>query len=125
QPAQPQAGSTQAPNNPLPSRPFPPVTDEMLWKPSPSDWLSWRRTLDSQGYSPLKEIDRNNVSKLRMVWTRGLGTTGNAESTPLVYNGTMYLPAPGDYIQAIDGKTGDLKWEYRRKYPEGVRGGTN
>jgi len=53
---------------------FPPVTDEMLWKPSPSDWLSWRRTLDSQGYSPLKEIDRNNVSKLRMVWARGMGT---------------------------------------------------
>jgi alcohol dehydrogenase (cytochrome c) len=104
---------------------FPPVTDEMLWKPSPSDWLSWRRTLDSHGYSPLKEIDRNNVSRLRMVWTRGLGTTGNAESTPLVYNGTMYLPSPGDYIQAIDARTGDLKWEYRRKYPEGVRGGTN
>jgi len=119
------AGLTGRAQNVQNAAPFPPVTDEMLWKPSPSDWLSWRRTLDSQGYSPLKEIDRNNVSKLRMVWTRGLGTTGNAESTPLVYNGTMYLPAPGDYIQAIDGKTGDLKWEYRRKYPEGVRGGTN
>ena len=29
------------------SRSFTPVTDEMLWKPSPNDWLTWRRTLDS------------------------------------------------------------------------------
>src|SRR5690242_12986912 len=66
-------------------RPYIPVTDEMLWKPSPSNWLSWRRTLDSFGYSPLDQIDRNNVSKLKMVWTRGMGT-GTNEATPLVYD---------------------------------------
>jgi hypothetical protein len=27
-------------------RPYVPVTDEMLWKPDPANWLSWRRTLD-------------------------------------------------------------------------------
>ena len=32
------------------TRPFKPVTGEMLQKPSPSDWLMWRRTLDSQGF---------------------------------------------------------------------------
>jgi hypothetical protein len=37
--------------------PFPAVTDEMLWKPSPSDWLSWRRTLDSHGFSPLVQVN--------------------------------------------------------------------
>ena len=37
----------------------------------------------------------------------------------------MYIPNPGDVIMAIDAKTGDLKWEYKRKYPEGVNGGTN
>ena len=36
---------------------FTPVTDEMLWKPSPNDWLTWRRTLDSWGYSPLNEVE--------------------------------------------------------------------
>ena len=34
-------------------KPFVPVTDEMLWKPDPANWLMWRRTLDSWGYSPL------------------------------------------------------------------------
>jgi glucose dehydrogenase len=105
--------------------PFVPVTDEMLWKPNPADWLMWRRTLDSWGYSPLNEVNRNNVSRLKMMWTRGIGTGRTQEATPLVYNGTMYIPNPGDVIMAMDAKTGDLKWEYRRKYPEGVNGGTN
>ena len=96
----------------------------MLWKPSPSNWLSWRRTLDGWGYSPLDQIDRSNVSRMKMVWARGMGT-GTIEATPLVYDGVMYLPGPGDVIQAIDAKTGDLMWEYRRKLPEGVNGGTN
>src|SRR6478736_3386571 len=65
-------GSTPPPNGG--DRGFVPVTDEMLWKPSPSNWLSWRRTLDSQGFSPLDQIDRTNVSKLKMAWARGMGT---------------------------------------------------
>ncbi|HEY6616877.1 MAG TPA: PQQ-binding-like beta-propeller repeat protein, partial [Vicinamibacterales bacterium] len=106
-------------------KPFVPVTDEMLWKPDPANWLMWRRTLDSWGYSPLNEVNRNNVSRLKMVWTRGIGTGRTQEATPLVYNGMMYIPNPGDIIMAMDAKTGDLKWEYRRKYPEGINGGTN
>ena len=115
-------GSTPPPNGG--NRGFVPVTDEMLWKPSPSNWLSWRRTLDSHGFSPLDQIDRTNVTRLKMVWARGMGN-GNMESTPLVYDGVMYAPGPADYIQAINAKTGDLLWENRRKLPEGVRGGTN
>ena len=40
-------------------RPFPPVTDAMLQKPDPGDWLMWRRTLDGWGYSPLDQINRS------------------------------------------------------------------
>jgi PQQ-dependent dehydrogenase (methanol/ethanol family) len=115
-----------APNAPPPVTPrkYAPVTDEMLWKPSPSNWLSWRRTLDGWGYSPLNQIDRTNVARMRMVWTRGL-STGSVEATPLVYDGTMFVPGPGDIITAVDAKTGDLLWEHRRKLPQGVNGGTN
>ena len=41
--------------------PFVPVTDAMLQHPDPKDWLSWRRTLDSWGYSPLAEINREGL----------------------------------------------------------------
>jgi alcohol dehydrogenase (cytochrome c) len=105
-----------------PSRPFVPITDEMLQKPDPANWLSWRRTTDSHAFSPLNQINRNNVSQLKQTWTRGIGSgTGNHEGTPLVYSGVMYIPNPGDHIMAVDAKTGDLLWEYTRA----GRGGTN
>jgi PQQ-dependent dehydrogenase (methanol/ethanol family) len=108
------------------SRPrrFVPVTDAMLQKPDPADWLMWRRTLDGWGFSPLNQITRANVAQLRMVWTRGLGL-GNQEGTPLIHDGVMYIPSAGDYIMAVEATTGDLLWEYKRKLPEGVRPKTN
>jgi PQQ-dependent dehydrogenase (methanol/ethanol family) len=98
-----------------------PVTDAMLQKPDPSDWLMWRRTLDGWGYSPLNQITRANVSQLKMAWTRGLIGPGNQEGTPLIHDGVMIIPNPGDNIVAVEATTGDLLWEYRRKLPEGVR----
>jgi PQQ-dependent dehydrogenase (methanol/ethanol family) len=95
---------------------FIPVTDDMLQDPDPADWLMWRRTLDTWGFSPLDQIDRDNVAELRMVWTRALGP-GVQEGTPLVYDGIMYFPNPSDLIQAIDAASGDLLWEYRRSLP--------
>ena len=92
---------------------FVPVTDAVLQDPAPDDWLMWRRTLDSWGYSPLDQIDRDNVEAIQMVWTRALGP-GLQQGTPLVYNGVLYMPNPRDVIQAIDAVTGDLLWEYRR-----------
>ena len=97
----------------------PPVTDAMLQDPAPGDWLMWRRTLNGWGYSPLDQIDRENVNGLRLVWTRAL-SAGYQEGTPLVYGGTLYMPNPNDHLQAIDAATGDLFWEYRRETPAGA-----
>ena len=102
-----------------PAGDFVPVTDAMLEDPAPADWLSWRRTPDRWGFSPLDQIDRENVGALQMVWSRGL-TTGSQEGTPLAYDGVLYMPNPGDVIQAIDAVTGDLRWEYRRDSPDDV-----
>ena len=96
---------------------FTPVTDAMLQDPDPSDWMMWRRTLDGWGYSPLNEINRENVGDLRMVWSRAL-MPGTQEGTPLAYQGVLYMPNPRDVIQAIDAVTGDLKWEHRREIPD-------
>ena len=90
---------------------FIPVTDAMLQEPDGGDWLMWRRTLDSWGYSPLDQVNRENVSQLQMVWTRDL-VNGNGEIKPLAYGGMLYVPQARDIIQAIVALTGDVKWEY-------------
>ena len=96
-----------------------PVTDAMLADPSDDDWLSWRRTLDGWGYSPLAQVNRDNVANLRMVWTRALAP-GRMEGTPLAYDGVLYMPESSDVIEAIDAETGDLIWSYRRDLPDDV-----
>jgi alcohol dehydrogenase (cytochrome c) len=91
----------------------------MLENPSPNDWLMYSRTYDAQRYSPLSQINKQNVSQLRLAWTRGMAQ-GQTESIPLVYNGVMYVVIPGAAVQALDGTTGDFLWEYKRKVPSNV-----
>ncbi len=94
-----------------------PVTDAELQEPSPDEWLMWRRTLDGWGYSPLDQVNRDNVADLQMVWSRGL-RPGRQQGTPLVRDGILFMPNPRDIIQAIDAVTGDLIWEHQRDRPD-------
>src|SRR5438552_12677174 len=96
---------------------FRPVTEAMLRNPAPGDWLNWRRTDNAWGYSPLDQINRQNVSQLQLAWSWAMDDTGANEATPLVYDGIMYLPNPRGVIQALDAATGDLIWQYRPAAP--------
>ena len=93
---------------------FTPVTDAVLQDPDPADWLHWRRTLDAWGHSPLDEITADNAGQLRLVWSWALAQ-GSQQTTPMVYDGVMYIANPGELVQALDAATGELIWEYRRE----------
>jgi alcohol dehydrogenase (cytochrome c) len=92
---------------------YKPVTTAELANPSPNDWLSFSRTYDDQRFSPLKQITRQNVSQLRMAWSRGT-PAGTVESTPLVRGGTMYIMTSTGGVEALNATNGDLLWEYTR-----------
>ena len=92
---------------------FNPVTDEMLRSPAPGDWVNWRGTANAWGFSPLDEITTDNVGQLQLAWSWAMDDTGAQEAAPLVHDGIIYLPNPRGVIQALDGATGDLIWEYR------------
>ena len=96
-----------------------PVTDAMLYKPADSEWLSWRRTYDAFGFSPLKKINRSNVSELRVAWSWAL-PNGPNESVPLVHDGVMFISSFGDKVQALDAVTGDMLWQYSRRLPSSI-----
>lgn len=101
---------------------FTPVTDAVLQNPPPGDWLTWRRTWDDQGFSPLKQIDKANVGDLRVAWTWSL-PAGPNENTPLVHDGVIFVHSYGDKVQALDATTGDLLWQYSRELPKDARPG--
>src|SRR6476659_7417837 len=93
-----------------------PVTNEMLRNPPAADWLMWRRTYDGYGYSPLDQINKDNVKNLKPAWSWSMNP-GATETTPIVHDGVLFLNHNGDKIQALDGATGDLIWEYKRDLP--------
>ena len=72
----------------------------MSFEPSRTPTQTSTRTLNGWGYSPLDQINRENVGELRLVWLRAL-TSGSQQGTPLVHDGVMYMPNPGDVVQAI------------------------
>ena len=92
------------------------VTDRMLTTPADGDWLTWRRSADNMGFSPLTQIDRQTVTDLRLAWSWAL-PNGPNEVPPLVHDGVMFVHGFGDKVQAIDAATGDLLWQYSRRLP--------
>ena len=92
------------------------VTDTMLAHPAQSDWLVWRRTYDAQGYSPLRQINRSNVGRLRVAWSWALPQSSN-EITPLIHDGVLFVYS-GPVVQALDAASGELLWQYLRALPD-------
>ena len=101
-------------------RNFAPVTQAMLLNPSPDDWLMYSRTYDAQRYSPLNQINKQNVGRITQAWTKPLAA-GSIEIIPIVHGGVMYVAVPVQVdgmtrtaVQALDATNGNLIWEYMR-----------
>jgi alcohol dehydrogenase (cytochrome c) len=102
--------------SPHPLASYAPVTDQMLRRPAPADWLMMRGNYEGYGFSTLKQIDKTNVKGLQLVWARTM-EPGVNEATPIVHDGVMFLGNPDDVVQAIDAASGELLWQYRRTLP--------
>jgi quinohemoprotein ethanol dehydrogenase len=88
-------------------------------------WITNGGTLANQRYSPLDEIDTDNVAGLKGVWMtdlKGSGTAAkySAEAQPIVYEGTMYVPTGEDDVFALDVETGEILWEYEGKLEQTI-----
>ena len=105
---------------------FQPLSQEMLNNPEPEDWLMWRGGYENWGYSPLEQIDRENVSELSLSWSwefapAAPGSNG-MQVEPTVYDGIMYVRHSNEKYSAHDAATGDLIWEYSRPLASEVAG---
>lgn len=77
-----------------------------------SDWLLYGLTYDDQRFSPLNQINEQNVRNLGLVWSREMGTTRGLEATPLVEHGVIYTTGSWSVVYALDAKTGKQLWTY-------------
>ncbi|MDE0507911.1 MAG: PQQ-binding-like beta-propeller repeat protein [Gammaproteobacteria bacterium] len=90
---------------------FTPISDAMLIDPAPGDWPMLRRNFQAWSYSPLDQINAENVSGLRLEWVWSMHE-GDSEPAPLVYDGVIYLINSSNIVQALDAVTGELIWEH-------------
>ena len=91
-----------------------PVTEQMLIEPPAEDWLLWRRTYASSGFSPLQQINKQNVAELDLAWRVDLEPGPNSPS-PIVHDGVLYLLSTNDTLLAMDATSGVELWRYRHE----------
>jgi len=94
------------------------VTAERLRKPEDENWLLFRRTYDGWGYSPLAQITPANINRLQLVWSFATGQVEGHQAPPIVNNGVMFVATPGNQLIAIEAKTGNVLWRYKRPLPD-------
>jgi len=100
-----------------------------------SDWPAYGRDAGGSRYSPLSQINRDNVKNLKAVWTYRTGDvadgsrtaeTSQFEATPIMVDGTLYLSTPFNRVIALDPATGTERWTFDPKldlsvpYAEGL-----
>ena len=127
-----QGGSQQSVPSPPPK---PPVLPEVTYKDlldgfkNPSRWLTYHGDYTARRHSPLKQITPDNVHRLTAQWTFQGDTMplGRGwEGTPLMLDGILYITGNNNFAWAIDSRTGQQLWRYRRALPSGLTyGGSN
>src|SRR5579872_2287244 len=95
------------------------VPAERITKASnePESWLTYSGDYRSQRFSALNQIDRSNVNRLKIIWMYQIKAHHKFETTPLAFDGIMYITEPPSDVTAIDLRTGRPIWSFRRPVP--------
>jgi alcohol dehydrogenase (cytochrome c) len=83
-----------------------------------AEWLTYSGSYNGWRHTSLTEITPANVAQLRLRWIRQFEINDpNIEATPLVIDGVIFMTTEAGHVLALDAKTGDLIWEYKRSIP--------
>jgi len=78
-----------------------------------ANWILPAKSYSGNHYTPATQIAPDNVGKLKLAWKFAIDDAGPMETSPIVYNGTMYVTSAHDHVYALDAATGKLKWEFK------------
>ena len=89
-----------------------------------SDWPNYGNDPGGMRYSPLTQINRENVANLKVAWIFHTGDISDGsggrrrsgfETTPILVDGTLYFTTPFNRVIALDPETGKQLWSYDPK----------
>ena len=88
---------------------------------TPGQWLTYAGNYSGHRHSVLSQLTRNNVQNLRLAWVAQLRQVDRElEVSPIVADGVMFVSESRDGVVALDAKTGEVIWTYRRPVPDGL-----
>ncbi len=82
-----------------------------------ANWITHGRTYSEQRFSPLDQVNTENVSELGLAWFADMDTARGQEATPLVMDGKLYLTTAWSKVKAYDAATGEPLWEFDPEVP--------
>lgn len=77
-----------------------------------ADWAGFGRTFSEQRFSPLKQIDADNVSRLGLAWSMDLPDVNFSTTAPLAVDGVIFFSPGVSEVRAVSATTGKLLWRY-------------
>jgi alcohol dehydrogenase (cytochrome c) len=95
------------------------MTAAMAWGQG-GDWLHFQGNLQGHRYSPLKQINKTNVSRLKPMWAFQLDKTDKFEASPIAQNGVLFVSEPPSDVTAVESRSGKVLWRYKRVLPDNV-----
>ncbi len=82
------------------------------------NWLLHGLNYEESRFSPLTQINRENIDQLGLSWSLDLGVKRGIEATPIVKDGMMYFTGPWSIVYAIDLRTHKMKWKFDPEVPK-------
>ena len=89
--------------------------------PTQESWLHYGGNYASWRHSPITELTPESASRLRLAWIAQTGVSGQLESSPVVYDGVLYLTSSFNRLLAYDASDGSLLWRYDHENPSDLR----
>ncbi len=118
-----QAAAPSAARTPAPQGS--PLNSDPMAQPQAEAWPTNGGSFTNQRFSPLNQINRDNVANLKAVWRAhlngsGMETKHSAEGTPIYQDGVLYMSTGDSDVFAVDFDSGEILWDYISVFPEGM-----
>jgi len=82
----------------------------------PNNWPQYHRTYTAWRYSPLDQINKENIKRLKVAWIHQPGDiTHGIQATPIVVDGVLYYISAYNHVHAVEAATGKPIWDYKPK----------
>ena len=91
---------------------------------APGEWTAHGLDMAETRFSPLEQVDTDNVDRLEVAWSWEIPKTGaRLEATPIISDGVMYATGALSFVYALDARTGEEKWRWDPAIPTVTNGG--